>query len=61
MVPAGQDGVGTTHANTRYDHFLVSPDLASEDAVSCRIETVTGDDLEIAERVSDHLPVIAVD
>ena len=24
MVPAGQDGIGTTHANNRYDHFLVS-------------------------------------
>jgi hypothetical protein len=28
MVPTGQEGVGTTHANNRYDHFLVSKDLA---------------------------------
>jgi endonuclease/exonuclease/phosphatase family metal-dependent hydrolase len=59
MVPAGQDGIGTTHANNRYDHFLVSPDLANEEAVSCRIHTFTGEDLEIAKRVSDHLPVLA--
>ena len=59
MVPAGQDGVGTTHANNRYDHFLVSPDLANEEAVSCRIETFAGEDLIIAKRVSDHLPVVA--
>ncbi len=60
MVPAGQDGIGTTHANNRYDHFLVSPDLANEEAVGCRIQTFTGDDLEMAKRVSDHLPVLAV-
>ena len=59
MVPAGQDGIGTTHANNRYDHFLVSPDLANEEAVSCKIQTFTGDDLETAKRVSDHLPVLA--
>ncbi len=59
MVPVGQDGVGTTHANNRYDHFLVSPDLANEEAVSCRIQTFEGEDLEIAKKVSDHLPVLA--
>lgn len=59
MVPAGQDGVGTTHANNRYDHFLVSPDLANEEALSCAIQTFGGEDLEIAKRVSDHLPVVA--
>jgi exonuclease III len=51
--------VGTTHANNRYDHFLVSPDLASEEALSCGIQTFAGADLEIAKRVSDHLPVLA--
>ena len=60
MVPAGQDGIGTTLANNRYDHFLVSPDLANEEAVSCRIQTFTGEDLDIAKRVSDHLPVLAM-
>ena len=59
MVPKGQDGVGTTHAGNRYDHFLVSPDLAREEAASCRIETFTGQDDAIAEKVSDHVPVAA--
>ena len=51
--------MGTTHANNRYDHFLVSPDLANEEAISCRIETFVAEDLIIAKRVSDHLPVVA--
>jgi len=59
MFPSGQDGIGTTHAGNRYDHFLISPDLANEEALSCRIQTFTGDDLVKAKRVSDHLPVIA--
>jgi hypothetical protein len=40
MVPPGQDGVGTTHANNRYDHFLISPDLAREEAVSAQIPNI---------------------
>jgi endonuclease/exonuclease/phosphatase family metal-dependent hydrolase len=59
MAPLGQEGVGTTHAGNRYDHFLISPDLANEEAVTCKIQTFTGNDLEIAKRVSDHLPVLA--
>ena len=59
MTPTGQDGLGTTHAGNRYDHFLISPDLANEEAINCRIHSFTGDDLTIAKRVSDHLPVIA--
>ena len=59
MVPLGQDGVGTTHAGNRYDHFLISPDLANEEALSCQIQTFAGGDLETAKSVSDHLPVIA--
>jgi endonuclease/exonuclease/phosphatase family metal-dependent hydrolase len=59
MTISGQDGVGTTHSGNRYDHFLISADLASEEAVSARIETFSEDDLEIARRVSDHLPVVA--
>ncbi len=58
MVPPGQDGVGTTHAGNRYDHFLISPDLESEEAIACEIQTFPGE--EIAEEVSDHLPVLAV-
>lgn len=60
MVPLEQDGVGTTHVGNRYDHFLISPDLANEEAVSCQIQTFAGDDLEIAQKVSDHLPVLAL-
>ena len=59
MVPEGQTGVGTTHAGNRYDHFLISPDLASEEAVSAGIVTFTGSDLVAAKKVSDHLPVTA--
>lgn len=58
MVPVGQDGIGTTDANNRYDHFLISPDLASEEAIACQIQTFLGE--EIAWEVSDHLPVLAV-
>jgi endonuclease/exonuclease/phosphatase family metal-dependent hydrolase len=59
MVPPGQDGVGTTHAGNRYDHFLISPDLATEEAMTCRIVTFGANDLEMAKQVSDHVPVIA--
>ena len=59
MIPAGQDGVGTTHAGHRYDHFLISPDLANEEAVGCHIRTFTGGELDTAKKVSDHLPVLA--
>jgi exonuclease III len=59
MVPIGQNGIGTTHAGHRYDHFLVSADLANEEAVGCHIRTFGGDDLETAKKVSDHLPVLA--
>ncbi len=59
MVPFGQDGIGTTHAGHRYDHFLVSQDLANEEAVGCHIKTFGRDELETAKKVSDHLPVLA--
>ena len=59
MVPPGQDGVGTTHAGNRYDHFLISPDLGTEEAMTCRIETYSGEKLATAKEVSDHLPVVA--
>ena len=57
--PVGQEGIGTTYAGHSYDHFLISPDLASEEAVSCHINTFTSD-LETAKKVSDHMPVTAV-
>jgi endonuclease/exonuclease/phosphatase family metal-dependent hydrolase len=59
MVPSAQDGIGTTHAGNRYDYFLISPDLANEEAVSCHIEVFSGNDLDTAKKVSDHLPVVA--
>jgi hypothetical protein len=55
----GQDDVGTAHAGHRYDHFLVSPDLASEEAIDARIEVFAGDDLAPAKETSDHMPVMA--
>ena len=58
MIPADQYGIGTTHAGNRYDHFLVSPDLAEEEAVLCRIIMFEGEDLDSAKVVSDHLPVM---
>ena len=59
MVPIDQMGVGTTHAGNRYDHFLISPDLANEEAMGSRILTYPDEDLELAKKVSDHLPVLA--
>jgi len=59
LASPGQEGVGTTHAGNRYDWFLVSPDLASEEAETCRVITFAGDDLAIARKVSDHMPVVA--
>lgn len=58
MIPAGQDGVGTTDGNNRYDHFLITPDLANEEAIACEIQTYPDDPL--VWQVSDHLPVLAV-
>ncbi len=59
FAPAGQEGLGTTNAGQDYDHFLISPDLANEEAVSCSIITFTND-VETAKKVSDHMPVTAV-
>ncbi len=59
MVPQGQEDVGTTHAGHQYDHFLISPDLANEEAISCHINTYSNDELSIAKKVSDHLSVTA--
>lgn len=61
LLPAGQDDVGTTHAGNRYDHFVVSLDLAEEEAAghAARIITFEGPDLSVARTVSDHLPIQA--
>lgn len=60
MVSLEQEAQGSTHAGNRYDHFLISPDLANEEAVSCWVHCFIGDDLETAEEISDHLPVLAL-
>ena len=65
MVPEGQDGVATTYprkpgrTGNRYDHFLVSPDLATEEAVGCRIVLAEDSEVHIVRKVSDHKPVQA--
>jgi endonuclease/exonuclease/phosphatase family metal-dependent hydrolase len=59
MAVPGQEGTGTTHSGNRYDYFLISADLANEEAVSAWIETFNGDDVAVTQRVSDHLPVAA--
>jgi len=59
MEPAGQEGVGTTYAGNRYDYFVISQDLADEEAMTSHIEIFEGDDLVYAEQVSDHRPVVA--
>ncbi len=57
MEPTNQ--AGTTHAGHHYDWFLVSPDLADEEAIDCHVETFSGADMATATAVSDHLPVMA--
>lgn len=59
MEPENQEGVGTMHTGNRYDYFLISPDLVSEEAQTCHIEVFGESELAIAKQVSDHLPVIA--
>jgi hypothetical protein len=51
--------LGDTHTNHRYDHFLVLPDLASEEAIDAHIEVLAGDYLAPAMETSDHMPVVA--
>ena len=58
MVPVGQEGIGTTVGNNRYDHFLISPDLANEEAIAFEIQ-MFGEE-EIAWEVPDNVPVVAV-
>ncbi len=59
FTPANQQGAGTTYAGHTYDHFLISPDLANEEAVSCQIITFDSD-IETAKKVSDHKPLSTV-
>ena len=59
MIPLGQEGLGTVHSGNRYDYFLISADLAGEEALSVQIETFSAADLAAATAVSDHVPVVA--
>jgi len=59
MVPANVTTASTTHAGHRYDWFLVSPDLADEEAIGAEIVTFSNADLGPATKTSDHLPVRA--
>ncbi len=59
MTPSNVATASTTHAGSRYDWFLVSPDLADEEALGAEIVTFSGQDLPLAKKTSDHLPVRA--
>ena len=54
-----QASVGTLHSGSSYDYFLVSPDLAAEEAQGATVVVFESADLDIARRVSDHMPVLA--
>ena len=49
----------STHAGHRYDYFLVSTDLQSEEAKDCQIVFFATEDEALAKKASDHLPVVA--
>jgi len=57
MVPPGQGGQGTSKANNRFDHFLISSDLEQEEAVESKI--IVYADNQLNWKVSDHRPVAA--
>ncbi len=59
MVPGNVATAATTHAGSRYDWVLISPDLASEEAIGAEIVSFSGSDLTAAKKASDHLPVRA--
>ena len=54
-----QLSVGTLHSGNSYDYFLISPDLASEEAHSAEVITFAMNQRATAQRVSDHRPVRA--
>jgi endonuclease/exonuclease/phosphatase family metal-dependent hydrolase len=59
LLGSNQTAVGTLYSGNSYDYFLISPDLAAEEAQGATVVVFTGADLEIARRVSDHMPVLA--
>jgi exonuclease III len=59
MAPKNIATAATTQAGHRYDWFLISPDLGSEEAIEAEVVDLAGADLELAKKTSDHLPVRA--
>jgi endonuclease/exonuclease/phosphatase family metal-dependent hydrolase len=59
LTASNQSAVGTMYSGSSYDYFFLSPDLATEEAQGASIVTFSGSDLEIARRVSDHMPLLA--
>ena len=59
LLGGNQAAVGTLYSGNSYDYFLISPDLAAEEAQGATVVVFDGADLEIARRVSDHMPVLA--
>jgi hypothetical protein len=59
LLGNNQAAVGTLYSGNSYDYFLISPDLAAEEAQGATVVVFDGADLEIARRVSDHMPVLA--
>lgn len=59
LLGSNQAAGGTVYSGNSYDYFLISPDLAAEEAQGATVVVFDGADLEIARRVSDHMPVLA--
>ena len=59
LMGRNQSTVGTLYSGNSYDYFLISPDLAAEEAQGATVVVFEGADLEIARRVSDHMPLLA--
>ena len=59
LFAVNQTAVGTLHSGSSYDYFLLSPDLAEEEALGATVVVFEDTDLEIARRVSDHMPLLA--
>ncbi|MGL1890587.1 MAG: hypothetical protein OCD02_03125 [Spirochaetaceae bacterium] len=61
LKPVNQNNQGTTYSkdNNRYDHFLVSKDIYTEEYIDFKINNVIPEDEFIARSVSDHISITA--
>lgn len=59
LMARNQETIGTMQSGRSYDYFLISTDLADEEAQGATVVEFEAADLEIAWRVSDHRPVLA--